>query len=60
VLVDHLPAQGTDHSGGPFYDKKPSVLAITGGTGAYANARGWMVLNSKAGGTQYDFVFHIS
>ena len=45
---------------GPFYDKKPSVLAITGGTGAYANARGWMALNSRAGGTQYDFVFHIS
>jgi hypothetical protein len=45
---------------GPFYDKKNSVLAITGGTGAYANARGWMALNSKAGGKKYDFIFHIS
>ena len=45
---------------GPFYDKKNSVLAITGGTGAYANARGWMALSSKAGGTKYDFVFHIA
>jgi allene oxide cyclase len=45
---------------GPFYDKKNSVLAITGGTGAYANARGWMALNSKANGTKYDFVFHLS
>ena len=45
---------------GPFYDKKSSMLAITGGTGAYANARGWMALSSKAGGKKYDFVFHIS
>ena len=45
---------------GPFYDKKNSVLAITGGTGAYADAQGWMALQSKAGGTKYDFVFHLS
>ena len=44
---------------GPFYDKKNSVLAITGGTGAYAGARGWMELKSLAGGTKYDFIFHL-
>jgi len=44
---------------GPFYDTKNSVLAITGGTGAYSNARGWMQLNSLSGGTQFDFIFHL-
>jgi allene oxide cyclase len=44
---------------GPFYDAKDSVLAITGGTGAYAEARGWMELNSRAGGTEFDFIFHV-
>jgi allene oxide cyclase len=45
---------------GPYYDKKNSVLAITGGTGAYRNARGDMNLNSRKGGTEYDFIFHLS
>ena len=45
---------------GPFYDKKNSVLAITGGTGMYADAHGSMELKSKAGGTKYDFVYHVS
>jgi hypothetical protein len=45
---------------GPFYDKKNSVLAITGGTGAYRSARGEMNLNSRHGGAEYDFIFHIS
>jgi allene oxide cyclase len=45
---------------GPFYDTKNSVLAITGGTGAYSHARGWMQLNSLAGGTQFDFIFHLT
>ncbi len=44
---------------GPFYDKKGSALAITGGTKAYAGARGWMDLKSRAGGTKYDFVYHL-
>ena len=30
---------------GPFYDTGVSVLAITGGTGEYAEARGEMVLS---------------
>jgi allene oxide cyclase len=44
---------------GPFYDTKDSVLAVTGGTGAYANARGSMELRSRAGGTEFDFIFHL-
>ena len=44
---------------GPFYDTRNSLLAITGGTGAYKNARGWMELKSRAGGTEFDFIFHL-
>jgi hypothetical protein len=44
---------------GPFYDTSDSVLAITGGTGKYANARGSMELKSRAGGTEFDFIFHL-
>jgi allene oxide cyclase len=44
---------------GPYYDKKNSVLAITGGTGAYRDAQGEMNLNSRHGGAEYDFIFHI-
>ena len=46
---------------GPFSDTGNTALAITGGTGIYANARGWMALgyhNPK--GTKFDFVFHVS
>jgi allene oxide cyclase len=44
---------------GPFYDTRDSVLAVTGGTGDYANVRGSMELNSRSGGTEYDFIFHL-
>jgi allene oxide cyclase len=44
---------------GPFYDKTSSRLAITGGTGTYANANGWMDLKAH-GTTKYDFVFHLA
>jgi allene oxide cyclase len=44
---------------GPFYDKKNSTLAITGGTGRYRNARGEMELQSREGGSKFAFVFHI-
>ena len=46
---------------GPFSDTGNTRLAITGGTGAYAESRGWMALayhNEK--GTKFDFVFHLS
>jgi allene oxide cyclase len=45
---------------GPFSDSGNTVLAITGGTGAYATARGTMTLkyhNKK--GTAFDFIFHL-
>jgi hypothetical protein len=36
-----------------------SVLAITGGTGAYRNGRGQTVLKARSGGTEFDFIFHV-
>jgi hypothetical protein len=45
---------------GPFYDKRDSTLAITGGTGRYRHARGTMQLRSRENGTKYAFVFHLS
>jgi hypothetical protein len=46
---------------GPFLDAGDSTLAIIGGTGAYANARGQMSLHARnADGTEYDFVYEIS
>ena len=45
---------------GPFFDSRNSVLAITGGTGAYRDARGVMELKSRAGGTKFDFIFHFA
>lgn len=45
---------------GPFFDTQDSVLAITGGTGAYAQARGQMKLHARNDkGTEYDFVYEI-
>lgn len=45
---------------GPYYDKRNSVLSITGGTRAYRSARGQMSLLARDGGAQYDFIFHLS
>ena len=46
---------------GPFYDDlRDSELAVTGGTGAYANATGTMTLHARdEAGTELDFVFHL-
>lgn len=46
---------------GPFSDTGNTVLAITGGTGVYKNARGSMelVFHNPAG-TKFDFVFHLT
>ncbi len=46
---------------GPFLDSlEDSSLAITGGTGAYRNARGEMTLHARNElGTAFDFVFHV-
>ena len=43
---------------GPFYDAADSTFAITGGTGAYRNARGTMDLHARSA-TEFDFVFHV-
>jgi allene oxide cyclase len=45
---------------GPFYDTRDSTLSITGGTGAYRDARGQMQLHALDGGKKYDFTFQIS
>jgi allene oxide cyclase len=44
---------------GPFYDTHNSIMSITGGTGRYEGARGQMNLNSRNGGKEYDFIFHL-
>jgi allene oxide cyclase len=44
---------------GPFYDTHDSVFAITGGTGAFRNARGSMLLKAREGGTKFDFIFSV-
>jgi allene oxide cyclase len=44
---------------GPFLDSRDSVLAITGGTGAYRRARGTMDLHARSA-TEFDFTFHLS
>ena len=45
---------------GPFFDKGESVLAITGGTGKFAGARGQMKLHARdEKGSEYDFVYEL-
>ena len=45
---------------GPFYDTKDSVLAVTGGTGDFAKARGEMGLHARdAKGSAYDFSYSL-
>jgi hypothetical protein len=45
---------------GPFSDTGNTAVSITGGTGKYRNARGWMELEyHNAAGTKFDFVFHL-
>jgi len=45
---------------GPFFDTHDSTVSITGGTGRYATAEGDMLLLSRHGGTEYDFVFRVA
>lgn len=44
---------------GQFLDTEDTVLAVTGGTGIYRNARGQMQLKSRNGGAEYDFIFRL-
>ena len=60
VVGVFLDAGGQLTVEGPFYDKGDSVLAITGGTGEYAGARGEMGLNDVGGeGKVYNFTYRI-
>jgi len=48
---------------GPFYDAADSVVAVTGGTGSYANAAGSMALHCYTGDDgvgRCDFAFTLS
>ena len=45
---------------GPFYDAGDSVMAVTGGTGKYAGAKGSMKLHWRdAKGSTYDFIYDL-
>jgi hypothetical protein len=44
---------------GPFLDAGDGTLAITGGTGRYRKARGFMKLHSLENGTKFAFEFHL-
>jgi allene oxide cyclase len=44
---------------GPVFDGQGSRLAVTGGTGIYANVSGWMDLRSREGGEKLEFVYHL-
>jgi len=45
---------------GPFFDTTSSTLAITGGTGSYADAEGDMDLSAaNADATEFKFVFNL-
>ena len=54
VILD----EGQISVAGPFYDAGSSVLAITGGTGAYASARGEMRLEAT-GEAEFRFTFQL-
>ncbi len=53
-------ADGQIMVSGPFLDGGDSVLAVTGGTGAYAGAGGEMALHARnAQGSEYDFAYRL-
>ncbi|MGH6960584.1 MAG: allene oxide cyclase family protein [Dongiaceae bacterium] len=53
-------ADGQITAEGPFYDTADSELAVTGGTGKYAAARGSLALHARNDkGTEYDFVYKL-
>jgi len=55
-----LLADGQITVDGPFLDAGDSMLAITGGTGAYAGVRGDMKLHARdAKGSEYDFIYNL-
>jgi hypothetical protein len=45
---------------GPFYNSEDSTLAVIGGTGDYATARGEMTLHARdSRGSAYDFIYSL-
>lgn len=44
---------------GPFFGDRETNLAITGGTGAFSTARGWMHLGFRDDPSEFEFVFYI-
>jgi len=53
-------AEGQITVDGPFLDSGDSVLAVTGGTGAYGAARGEMLLHARdAKGSAFDFTYKL-
>ena len=53
-------AEGQITVEGPFYDTADSELAVTGGTGEYAEASGSLALHARNDkGTEYDFVYKL-
>jgi len=53
-------ARGQIAVDGPFDDAGDTMLAITGGTGAFNGARGEMKLHARdAAGSAYDFVYEM-
>jgi allene oxide cyclase len=59
VWTTFLPG-GQITTEGPLSDTERSFVAITGGTGKFANARGWAEekVHNKAG-TEFDVIFHL-
>jgi len=54
-------AEGQITAEGPFLDAGDSALAVTGGTGKYAGARGEMALHARNDkGTEYDFNYKLT
>ena len=59
--MDDVAQERADHRRGPFLDAGDSTLAITGGTGAFREARGTIDLHARdAQGSAYDFTFHVT
>jgi hypothetical protein len=50
--------QGQIVAQGPFFDTKPSTLAITGGTGDFAGARGTLALSANSA-TEFVFAYTV-
>ena len=56
-------SQGQITVEGPYYDDgTDTILAITGGTGSYIEARGQMRLHARGNpvGSEYDFIYHLA